>query len=284
MDGRPNLNSKKGIGFALIASLCATLMSVFVKLLGGEVNVSTIVFARFALGLAIMLPWILTDDTLFVVKNKLKILVRCLSSLTAIVCVFYPLQYLPVANVMLLNNTFPLFIPLLSFVLLGLKTPMKMLIGIVIGFLGVALVLHPSANSFNWYAWIALLSGFLVALGALQVRLLTQVSSAKQILFYYFLFGTIASGLVMPFSFVMPSYKQLVLLFFVGLFGIGYQAYHTLALTYAKARIVSPIYFSCILFAVFFDWLIWSIDLHFLEIIGMALIISGGILTMLLAD
>jgi drug/metabolite transporter (DMT)-like permease len=284
VDGTPNVNSKKGIGFALIASLCGTLMSVFVKLIDGELNVSTIIFARFALGLVIMLPWILTDDRLFIVDNKLKILMRCSSSLTAIVCVFYSLQYLPVANVMLLNNTFPLFIPLLSFALLGLKTPLKMLIGIAIGFIGVALVLHPSANSFNWYAWIALFSGFLVALGALQVRLLTQVSSAKQILFYYFVFGTVASALVMPFNFIMPTYKQLVLLFFVGLFGTGYQAYLTLALTYAKARIVSPIYFTSIMFAVLFDWLIWSIDLHYMEIMGMALIISGGILTMLLAD
>lgn len=284
MDGTPNLNSKKGIGFALIASLCSTLMSVFVKLIDGELNISTIIFARFALGLLLMLPWILTDERLFVVDNKFKILLRCSSSLIAIVCVFYSLQYLPVANVMLLNNTFPLFIPLLSFVLLGLKTPAKMLMGIVIGFIGVALVLHPSANSFNWYAWIAFFSGFLVALGALQVRLLTKVSSAKKILFYYFAFGTVASGIVMPFYFIMPTYKQLVLLFFVGLFGTGYQAYLTLALTYAKARIVSPIYFSCIVFAVLFDWLIWSIDLHYLELMGMGLIILGGILTMLLAD
>lgn len=283
MDGTPNLNVKKGLLFALVASLCNTLMSVFVKLLEGEQSVSTMVFARFAVGLLVLLPWFLSDERLFKVDNKIRVLLRCMTSIMAIVCVFYALQSMPVANVLLLNNTFPLFIPLLSFLMLGLKTPLRMLVGVVIGFMGVALVLHPDANSFNWSSMIALLSGLLAAQGILQVRLLTRSSSAKQILFYFFAFGALASGLCMPFSFVMPTNQQLLVLFFVGLFGTGYQLFLTLALTYAKARIVSPIYFSCIVFAAIFDWLIWSNSLNSLELAGMALIISGGLLTMLLA-
>ncbi len=284
MTETPNKSIKTGIIFALIASLCSTLMSVFVKLLGSEQSVSTIVFARFATGLLLLLPWLLTDERLFAVDDKIKVLLRCITSIMAMVCVFYALKYMPVANVLLLNNTFPLFLPILSFVLLGIKTPMKMLVGMVTGFVGVALVLHPSANNFNWHALIALLSGLLAAWAMLQIRLLTKGSSAKQILFYLFAFGTLASGIVMPFSFVMPTFKEFGLLLLVGIYGTGYQLFLTLALTYAKARIVSPIYFSCIVFAAFFDWLIWSIHLSYMELLGMALIISGGILTMLLAE
>ena len=277
-------NVKLGVLLALSASFCNTVMSVFAKLLGDGQSTTAIVFARFAVGLLVLLPWFCTDKNLLKVKSPMGVLMRCVTSIMAMVCVFYSLNYMPVANVLLLNNTFPLFLPLLSLIMLGIKTPPRMLIGIIIGFLGVALALNPSANAFNWHALIALLSGLLAALAMLQIRLLVQGSSSKQILFYLFAFGTIASGIFLPFSFVMPTSHQFLLLFFVGLFGAGYQLFLTLALNYAKARVVSPIYFSSILFAAVFDWVLWSIKLSTLEVIGLGLIIAGGILTILLAE
>lgn len=277
-------NIMLGVLFALVASLCNTVMSVFVKLIGDGQSTAFVVFSRFSIGFLVLLPWLLTDRNLLKVDNKVKVLLRCLTSIMAMACVFYSLKYIPVANVLLLNNTFPLFLPLLAWVMLSVKTPLKMFIGIIIGFIGVAFVLHPSANTFNWHALIALFSGLLAALAMLQIRLLTKNSSNKQILFYLFAFGTIVSGFFIPFSFKTPTDYQVLLLFFVGLFGAGYQLFLTLALNYAKARVVSPIYFSAILFAAVFDWLIWAIRLNFLEIIGMGFIIAGGILTILLAD
>lgn len=277
-------NIKLAVLLALMASLCNTIMSVFVKLIGDGQSTTTIVFSRFTIGFLVLLPWFLTDPKLFKVSNKIKVLLRCVTSIMAMVCVFYSLKFMPVANVLLLNNTFPLFLPILSWVMLSLKTPMKMLVGIIIGFVGVSLVLHPEASTFNWHALIALLSGLLAALAMLQIRLLTQGSSNKQILFYLFAFGTLVTGLFVPFGFEMPTAHQWFLLFLVGLFGAFYQLFLTLALNYAKARIVSPIYFSCILFAALFDWMIWSIKLDYLELLGMGLIITGGILTIMLSD
>lgn len=276
-------NVKLGVLLALSASLCNTVMSVFVKLLGDGQSIATIVFARFAIGLLVLLPWFLTDKNLFKISKPMGVLMRCVTSIMAMVCVFYSLKYMPVANVLLLNNTFPLFLPVLSLVMLSIKTPPKMIVGIVIGFAGVALVLNPSASAFNWHALIALLSGLLAALAMLQIRLLVQGSSSQQILFCLFAFGTVASGIFVPFSFTMPTGHQFLLLFFVGLCGAGYQLFLTLALNYAKARVVSPIYFSSILFAAIFDWMIWSIKLTPIEYVGLGLIIAGGILTILMS-
>lgn len=275
---------KLGVLMALMASLCNTFMSVFVKLIGHGQSMPSIVFSRFAIGFLVLLPWLLTEKNLLHVDNKTKVLLRCITSIGAMVCVIYSLQFMPVANVLLLNNTFPLFLPLLTWIILGIRTPVKMLLGIAMGFIGVAFVLHPNAQTFNWHALIALLSGFLAAQAMLQIRLLTKNSSAKQILFYLFAVGTLVTALFVPFSFHMPTPQQMLLLFFVGLFGAGYQFFLTNALLFAKARIVSPIYFSCIVFAALLDWLIWSINLNTLEIVGMGFIILGGILTILLAD
>lgn len=277
-------NVKLGALFALIASLSYTITNVFVKILGDEQSTSTIIFARFLIGTIVLFPWFLQDKNLFKISNPSKILLRCITSILALVCVFYSLKYLPVASVLLLNNTFPLFLPLLTLILLKIKTSMKMLTGIIIGFIGVAVVLHPSASSFDWHSALALFSGFLAALAILQIRLLTHSTSAQQILFCLFIFGTITSGVVMPFSFHIPDQHQLYLLLLIGIFGAVYQLLLTLALKVAPARVVSPIYFSCILFSAIFDWLLWSITPSVSMVIGMVLIIIGGIATILVSD
>lgn len=277
-------NIKLGVLLALAGSIFYTVMSVFVKLLGSEQSTATILFARFFLGFFLLLPWFLTDKNLFHIDNKGKILLRCITTVLAMACMFYALKYMPVANALLLNITFPLFMPLLVWVMLKIKTSMKILVGIIIGFLGVAIILNPSANAFNWHALIALLSGVLAALAMLQIRLLTHSSSAKQILFYLFAFGAIATGVFVPFSFEIPTYYQLFLLFLVALFGAVYQLFVTLALEYAPARIVSPIYFSCIIFSVLSDWLIWSVEPGLMELFGMVLIVIGGLITVLMAE
>lgn len=277
-------NVKLGILCALTASLCYTVMNLFVKILGDGQSTLAITFFRFAIGLLILLPWLLTERNLFKVDNKAKVLLRCITTIAVVVCVFYSLNYMPLTNVLLLQNTFPLFLPLLTWLLLGIKTPIKMIMGMLLGFVGVALVLHPGASGFNWHALVALFAGFLAALAMLQIRMLTHSSNAKQILFYVFAFGTIVTGVAAAFSFKMPTPHQMLLLLLIGFFGAVYQVLLTLALQFARARIVSPMYFSCIIFSALFDWIIWAIKPELLVLVGMAFIIIGGVVTILMAD
>lgn len=279
-----NKNIKLAIFFALFGSLCNALMSVFVKLIGQGQSTVSIVFFRFLIGFLILLPWLLTEKKVFVCQHKTKLLLRSFFTLGAMSSVFYALKFLPVSNVMLLNNTFPLFMPLLVLVLLHIKTSMKMWLAVIIGFVGVIFVLHPSLDAMNIPSLIALLSGLLSALVILQIRLISGDASAKQILFYTFLFCTLLIAVLLPFNFKMPTAYEWLMLLLVGFFGAGYQVGITLAVKYALARIVSPLFFTAILFGAVFDWLIWSHIPTLGTVIGMVLIMGGGILTILLRD
>lgn len=273
-----------GVLFAILASFLYAGMSVFVKLLGEGQTTVTVVFARFLFGFICLSPWFFQRPSELKVDHLGRVLVRCVTSVLAMMCMFYALKYLSVADALLLNNTFPLFLPLLSFLFLRIKTPFLMMVGIVIGFIGVGLILNPKVQPLNWPLFAALLSGFLAALALLQIRLLTRSSTPKQIVFYLLLFGTIVMGLMLPFSFIRPNLLQGFFLILIGLLGAFYQVLMTLSLKYAKASVVSPIYYSCILFSIFFDWAIWHKVPHEIELIGMGLIILGGILTIVFSE
>ncbi len=276
-------NIHLAIIFALVGSFFNTLMSLAVKLIGSGQPTATVVFARFFIGLLVIMPWALTDKNIFVVHNKIQLLFRCITTLLTIVCVFYSLKFLPMTNVLLLYNTLPLFMPILTLILFGIKTPSRLWFGIFLGFVGVAFVLQPSSNHFNWASIIALISGLLAALATLQIRLLTETNTTKQIVFYLFLLCTIISAFFVPFSFQMFDPYQLLLLVLVGVFGAGYQLFLSFALENAIARIVTPIYFSSIVFAAILDWLFFNQIPNEMALIGMILIILCGVLIILLS-
>ena len=58
-------NIKLGVLLALLASLCSTIMSVFVKLIGSDQSTAVVLFSRFFIGLILLFPWMLTDKKLF---------------------------------------------------------------------------------------------------------------------------------------------------------------------------------------------------------------------------
>src|SRR3990167_8989512 len=116
---------KLGVIFTIAASFCNAAMGTFVKLLGDGQSTNTIAFARFFCGLVILLPWFLSEKGLFVLKEKMQVLFRSITTLGAMICIFISLKYLSVVNVMLLSNTFPLFVPILALIFLKVKTPLK---------------------------------------------------------------------------------------------------------------------------------------------------------------
>lgn len=277
-------NIKLAVLFAVIGSLSSALMGVFVKLIGDSQSTDTIVFARFFVGLILFFPWFMTDKNLFVVKHKVQIVTRSIASLLSMTTLFYAIKFIPVTNALLLNNTFPLFLPILTLLFLSLKTPLKLWIAIIIGFIGVALVLHPNVARFNWASPIALLSGLLTAIATLQIRLMTADTSSQQIIFYMCMISTIISGALLPFSFHTPTPQQILLLLLVGLFGASYQLFITLALKYAIARVVSPIFFGSILYAGILEWWMWHKVPSAVEISGMVIVIVGAILTISMSN
>ena len=50
---------------------------------------------------------------------------------------------------LLLENTAPLFVPILAWFITGANTPNKVKLGIFMGFIGIAVVLNPTTDIFK---------------------------------------------------------------------------------------------------------------------------------------
>lgn len=270
-----------GVILGVLASICFTMMSLFGKLIGDNASIDTILFARFAISLLLILPWVVKNPNHIIeVIQPSKLILRSLLTLLALGCFFYSLRFISLANALLLNNTAPLFVPLVAWVSLGVKTSYQVWMGLILGFVGIALVLNPTQNLFELPSLIALSSGVFAGIAVVTIRSLTKIASVVQILFYNFLFCTIVTGLLLPFDWKRLDVHTLLLLLGTGLFGAIYQFFSTLSFAKASVRLVSSLMFLCIVFGVFADFIIWHNIPQPFTLLGMLLVIAGGAITL----
>ena len=274
-------NIKLGVFYATISALSFALMSVLVKKIGNNLPTSMLIFFRFGVSLILLLPWVIKNpDFTFKVHKPAQYIIRILAALLALFFVFYAIKFIPLVDALLLNNTSPLFVPLIAWLLVGAKTPAKALFGIALGFLGIAIILHPGLKIISFASLIALVSGLLAALAIVQMRLISKTSQTIQMLFYYFLVSTIISGVIAAFQWKSPlGYETWFLLLGIGIFGTLYQVFATLAYVTAPVRLVSPLVFLTVIFGGLFDWLMWGNTPNLLTYSGALLVIIGAIIT-----
>jgi drug/metabolite transporter (DMT)-like permease len=256
-------------------------MSLFVKKIGNSLPISMLIFFRFSISFVLLLPWIIKNPNFtFKVHKPVRYIIRILAALLALFFVFYAIKFIPLVDALLLNNTSPLFVPLIAWLLTGAKTPAKALFGIVLGFIGIAIILHPGLKIISPASLIALASGLLAALAVVQMRLISKTSQTVQMLFYYFLISTIISGIIAAFQWKLPiSFEAWILLSGIGIFGTLYQVFATMAYVTAPVRLVSPLVFLTVIFGGLFDWLIWGNAPSLLTYVGTLLVIIGAIVT-----
>lgn len=270
----------RGVFFAILAALSFTLMSLFGKIIGDLASTDTIIFFRFFISLILLTPWIVKDPKAVLhIAKPMTIISRSLFTLLAFVCFFYALKFIPLSNALLLNNSFPLFVPIAVWLMAGHRTSYKVWSGIVLGFIGIALVLQPGSGFFQFASVIGLASGILAAIAIVIIRRLTKIAPVTQILFYNFLICSILTALFLPLGWQSFDRRTFLFLIAVGVFGAAYQLFSTLSYAKAPVRITSPLLFLCIPFGVIADWLFWHKIPDLFALIGMACVIAGGVIT-----
>lgn len=277
-------NIRQGILFGLSSAFFFALMSQLVKMIGPDTPISMLIFFRFSLSFIVLLPFLIRDKDFkfkLIPSHPGMYLIRILCPIAALAIIFYSLTRFELVNVLLLQNSAPLFVPILAWLISGVSTPNKVKIGLVIGFIGVAVTLNPTANIFkDLYSLIPLMAGLMIAFTILYVRLIGKVNTPKQILFYYFYFSTLISGIFVLFEWKTPENpEQWFLILGISISGLLYQVLSTYSYLKAPVRLMSPLVFMQTVFGGILDWIIWSNIPGISTIIGAMLVITGGVIT-----
>jgi drug/metabolite transporter (DMT)-like permease len=271
----------RGIVYTLISALSIAIMGVFIKEIGVALPNATVLFFRFLFSLLVLVPLIFkSNDFSFKVKSPGSLFIRSLMGLLAMASYFYAIKYIPLVNVILLQNTRPIFVPILVFLLFRKRTSKSVILGIIVSFVGIAIIINPSAGVFQPVSFWALAAGLFSAVAIIMLKVFMRENNYKTLeaLFYYFLFSTVVTGFMMIFYWVTPTLYQFLLLIGVGVFGTLYQFYMTTSLKYIPVKLAAPLMFFAVIFGGLAGWLFWGETSSWLSIIGIIITILGAVL------
>jgi drug/metabolite transporter (DMT)-like permease len=193
---------------------------------------------------------------------------------------FYALTVIPLAQVFALEFTTPIWVLLLSPLLLNERMTRIGMIAALIGFLGVLIVTRPGSAPVSPGLIAAALCAIGFAFSAIFTRRLTRTQSITCILFYLTvmqaIFGLICAGY--DGDIALPNAATLPWLVLIGCAGLFAHFCLTTALSLAPASVVMPIDFARLPAIAIVGALVYAEPLGPFIFLGAALIFGGNYL------
>ncbi|MEM9136898.1 MAG: DMT family transporter [Cyanobacteria bacterium P01_F01_bin.42] len=275
------------IRYILLSALGFSLMSTCVKAAAGYgIPVLEIIAARASVSL--LLSYLdVKRKRISIWGNSRRLLVaRGTVGAAALVCIYYAVTTLPLADATVLQYTHPAFTAVLALIFLGEAVKCSTLACIALSFIGLIVMVRPGVSvAISGLPPLSLAAALAGALGSaiayVLVRRLSQTEDSSVIIFYFPLIALPLSLLLLGKNFVVPEFEAFVLLLMVGVFTQVGQVGLTKAIAAeAAGKVTSYSYvqviFSALLGAIFFAEVptLWTLA-------GGTLIISGALVNAL---
>ncbi|MGR3461107.1 MAG: DMT family transporter [Roseovarius sp.] len=172
-------------------------------------------------------------------------LIRNISHFTGQNLWFYAIATIPLAQVFALEFTAPLWVLVLSPLLLGERMTRVRALAAIVGFSGILIVARPSAETVNAGTLAAAAAAIGFAGSILATKRLTRTESLTCILFWMtgtqIVFGLVCAGF--DGDIALPSPASLPWLIVIGCAGLMAHVCLTTALSIAPATVVTPVDF-----------------------------------------
>jgi drug/metabolite transporter (DMT)-like permease len=263
------------------SALLFASMAASVRVAARELSNAPIVFLRHFLMFVLLLPWLWREGRRGVETGDFRgHVVRGLAGVSADACYFFAIARLRLADAVLLNQSMPLFIPLVERAWLGERIPPRLWGVLALGFAGLVVILRPGTGVFEPAALVGLTSAVLASVAQVGVRRLTRTEPVTRIVFY---FGVVGSAVALPpgiWWWRSPSAFTWAVVVLMGLFATVGQLTLTRAYVHAPPASVGPFLYTGPVFAGLLDWLIWDRLPDALFVVGAAVVVLAATLAL----
>lgn len=193
---------------------------------------------------------------------------------------FVALTLIPLAQVVSIEFTMPIWSAALAVVFLGERMSSRKWFALLLGLVGVAVIVRPDAGAIDSGQMIALASALGFAISIVLVKSLTRTDAAVAISFWMLVVQS-AIGLV-PALIVWqwPSVQTWGWVVVVAFCGTYSHYCFARAMQLADATVVVPMDFLRVPLTALVGWLAYSEKLDLLTLLGIGLILIGNVLNL----
>ncbi len=266
------------------ASLLFATMGVCVKLASEHYGSGEIVMYRGLVGMVFIVTLVRLRGGSLRTEVPAMHFWRSIVGVISLMLWFYAIGRLPLATAMTMNYMSSVWMALFliggSVVAGGARVDGRLVAAVLVGFVGVALVLRPTAGQEQlWHGLAGLMSGVLAALAYLQVTSLGRAGEPDyRIVFYFSIGGMLAGGGSMLWHGVTPhSPSGVALLLAIGVLATAAQLMMTRAYAIGSTLSNATLQYTGIVFAFGYGAWLFGEDITGSAVLGVALIAGAGV-------
>jgi len=297
--GMPTDRPVTGIALCVFGLFLFSLQDVIIKSFSDTYSVLQIVFTRGVVAMVpILIAVVVTSGWRGVLACKPRLLLlKGFLGFVSYLLYYLAIAALPWVEVVTIVFSAPIFVTVLSAILLKEPVGVRRWSAVLVGFLAIVIVVGPSGDFGHLATLLALLAAFTYACSILITRIIGPNDPPWTITLYSmlaFLIGsTIASALVFAFGglfitenpslqfllrpWVVPGFVDCLLMLFLGVnAAVGFYCL-VKAYWISPASVVAPFEYTYIIWAVLFGYLIWSEIPRATSVVGVALLIACSI-------
>lgn len=283
-----NSGLMKGLIFFIIYCLLVTSMNVLIKLTTeSSISSISVMFWQYVIAFVLILPVVVFNKKIGFKTKKLHWhVLRGVAGFGTTYCLFEAVKLINLATTTLLIYSAPLWVLLLSRLFYKEAISLRASVGMIIGFIGVALSLSPNTAHVNGFGvGMAALGGFLFAVVLLVSQKLDETEPHVRVLAYYFIIAIIAILCFFLPQLHLTQLSHITVLDWLYIAGIGVGQVVSLgcmliAYEYASAGKLASLNYLVILFSAIAQYLVWHTFMPKTEYLGASLIVIGLLLSL----
>jgi len=258
------------------------LMAVAARKAGNALHVFQIMELRSLLGIVLFVPMIVAAGGLRAMRT------RRLGRHVARNGVHYVAQFLwfvaitmiPIAEVVAIEFTGPVWVALLALVFFGERLTRARIAAVVLGVVGVGIIVRPGLDHVEVGQVIALLAAIGFAGSVILVKALTRTESVAAIIFWMLVIQSAIGAIPAAMVWQTPTAQVWPWLVVIAICGTYSHYCMAHALRHADAMTVVPLDFLRVPLTAIAAWLVFGERFDVFTVIGAAVILGGNLLNL----
>ena len=269
----------KAILCILAAAFGFSLMTFFVRLSGDLPTMQKAFFRNAIAAVVTVIPLMKSREKFHIKKGCFgDIACRCIFGTSGLICNFYAIDRLGIADANMLNKLSPFFAILLSIVILKEVPNLVDILATVLAFTGALFIIRPGGEMSVVPALVGLYGGFGAGTAYVFVRRLGSKGERTPVIVMCFsIFSCLVTAPFLIMDFHPMSAKQWLFLILAGVGATLGQFGITTAYKFAPAKEISVFDYTQVIFAAILGMLFLGEIPHNLSIVGYVIIIGTAV-------
>lgn len=269
----------RGMLLMLLAILCFSSHDAVAKYLADLYPILLLTWFRYLSHAVLMGAVLLPKHGLSILHSQRPWLqlARALTLLGVSLLFVTGLRYVSLAEATAVIFLAPLLVTLLSATLLRERVSPAQWLAVVLGFVGVLVIVRPTAALFDPAILLPLGAAFCFALYQIFTRISAAHDSAATSNFLAGAINLVLVSLLLPFFWQSPQWGHVLTLLSLGVMGMCGHQFLTQAFRHASPALLAPFTYAQLLVAGLFGWLFFDQLPDAVALLGMALIMLAGL-------